>query len=106
RARMRALKEPAGPVQLVVADGDDWTEMLRKTVSPMKRDRQLLKELNEASPSRQNDQRIESDSNEQTDLRKSSVWRKSMTEKKDGFANGAQAGLDKGRGFATSIDLM
>jgi nuclear pore complex protein Nup98-Nup96 len=106
RARMRALKESAGPVQLVVADGDDWTEMLRKTVSPMKRDRQLLKELNEASPSRQNGQRIDFDSNEQTDLRKSSVWRKSTTEKKDGFANGAQAGLDKGRGFATSIDLM
>ena len=108
RARMRALKESAGPVQLEVADGDDWTEMLRKSVSPMKRDRQLLKEINEAwpSPSRQNGQLIDFDDDEQTDLRKSSVWRKSTTDKRGGFSHSTQPSLDKGRGFATSIDLM
>lgn len=103
RARMRALKESAGPVQLEIADGDDWTEMLRKTVSPLKRDRQLLKELNE-SPSLQNAQLVDVDKNEQTDLRRSWAWRKSTADRKDGFSTNAQ--MDKGRGFATSIDLM
>lgn len=105
RARMRALKESAGPVNVEVADGDDWAEMLRKTVSPAKRDRQMLKELQEASPSRQNGQLIDLDKNEESDLRKSSVWRKNTMNKKDVFG-ASTAGIDKGRGFATSIDLM
>lgn len=104
RARMRALRESAGPVNVEVADGDDWAEMLRKTVSPAKRDRQMLKELQETSPSRQTGPLIDLD-NEETDLRKSSVWRKSATNKKDAFGANT-AGIDKGRGFATSIDLM
>lgn len=103
RARMRALKESAGPVQLEVADGDDWTEMLRKSVSPMKRNRQLLKEVNESWPS---PQLVDFDEDEPADLRRSSIWRKSMTDKKDGLSANTQVSLDKGRGFATSIDLM
>lgn len=99
RARMRAIKDSAGPVRLEVADGDDWTEMLRKTVSPIKRDRQELRELNE-SPSKKV-------GGQQEDNLKASAWgRRSMarTDKNDGFA--ANAALDKSRGFATSIDLM
>ncbi|KAL6361849.1 hypothetical protein LRP88_05327 [Fusarium phalaenopsidis] len=106
RARMRAVKDSAGPVQLEVADGDDWMEMLRKTVSPVKRDRQLLRELNE-SPSRQTGVLIDLDKSGNDTLRKSSIWRKS-TAKNDRMDNFAAStiGMDKGRGFATSIDLM
>ncbi|KAM6534898.1 hypothetical protein FALCPG4_004517 [Fusarium falciforme] len=106
RARMRAVKDSAGPVQLEVADGDDWMEMLRKTVSPVKRDRQLLRELNE-SPSRQTGVLIDLDKSGDDTLRKSSIWRKS-TAKNDRMDNFAAStiGMDKGRGFATSIDLM
>ena len=100
RARMRALKESAGPVNVEVADGDDWAEMLRKTVSPAKRDRQMLKEIQESS-FRQNGPLFDFDK-EETDMRKSSVWR-STVNKKDASGMG---GADKGRGFATSIDLM
>ncbi|XWW98559.1 hypothetical protein V2A60_006559 [Cordyceps javanica] len=98
RARMRAIKDSAGPVRLEVADGDDWTEMLRKTVSPIKRDRQELRELNE-SPSK--------NPSGQDDNFMASVWgRRSMgrTDKNDSFAG--NTALDKSRGFATSIDLM
>ncbi|KAG6039389.1 hypothetical protein E4U41_002713 [Claviceps citrina] len=108
RARMRALKESAGPVALEVADGDDWMEMLRKTVSPVKRDRQLLREMND-SPIKflvRFDEE-EEDGNVGHNLRKSSIWGGSPS-KRDG-AGGAvstRAMLDKGRGFATSIDLM
>ncbi|KAH7157662.1 nuclear protein 96-domain-containing protein [Dactylonectria estremocensis] len=106
RARMRAVKDSAGPVTLEVADGDDWTEMLRKTVSPVKRDRQLLRELNE-SPSKQVGLLIDFDKNEGDSLRRS-LWKKSTAknDKFDGFAASTQLGMDKGRGFATSIDLM
>ncbi|KAM5346496.1 hypothetical protein ACJ41O_009501 [Fusarium nematophilum] len=106
RARMRAVKDSAGPVQLEVADGDDWMEMLRKTVSPVKRDRQLLKELND-SPLRQTGLLIDLDKSGNDTLRKSSVWRKSTAknDRLDGLA-ASTIGLDKGRGFATSIDLM
>ncbi|KGQ07952.1 Nucleoporin [Beauveria bassiana D1-5] len=99
RARMRAIKESAGPVRLEVADGDDWTEMLRKTVSPMKRDRQELRELNE-SPSRRAGGQLDDNLN-------ASVWgRRSVgrPDKHEGLA--ANAALDKSVGFATSIDLM
>lgn len=106
RARMRAMKDSVGPVQLEVADGDDWMEMLRNTVSPVKRDRQLLRELNE-SPTKRTGAMVSFDDHE-TDLRKSSVWGKSMmnTERASGFAASKQLAMDKGRGFATSIDLM
>ncbi|KAK7419971.1 hypothetical protein QQZ08_010607 [Neonectria magnoliae] len=106
RARMRAVKDSVGPVTLEVADGDDWAEMLRKTVSPVKRDRQLLRELNE-SPSRQTGLLIDFDKNESGSLRRS-IWKKSTAKNDmfDGFATNTQLGADKGRGFATSIDLM
>ncbi|KAJ4005235.1 hypothetical protein NW752_011273 [Fusarium irregulare] len=106
RARMRAVKDSAGPMQLEVADGDDWMEMLRKTVSPVKRDRQLLRQINE-SPSRQTGLLIDLDRSGADTMRKSSNWRKSMA-KNDRLDNLAAStiGMDKGRGFATSIDLM
>ena len=106
RARMRAVKDTVGPVQLEVADGDDWAVMLRKTVSPGKRDRQFLKQLGDASPSRQIGHAANAGEEGEYSPRKSSVWRKSAVEKKDGLAAIAQPGQDKGRGFATSIDLM
>lgn len=98
RARMRAIKDSVGPVRLEVADGDDWTEMLRKTVSPMKRDRQELRELNE-SPSKNAGKPSD-------DNLKASAWgRRSMArDKNEGFARNAAP--EKSQGFATSIDLM
>lgn len=106
RARMRAMKDSVGPVKLEVADGDDWMEMLRKSVSPVKRDRQLLRELNE-SPSKQSGLLLDFGKNEGGSPRKSSIWNKSTNknDRLDGFAASTH-GLDKGRGFATSIDLM
>ncbi|KAH7319720.1 nuclear protein 96-domain-containing protein [Stachybotrys elegans] len=106
RARMRAVKESVGPVQLEVADGDDWMEMLRKTVSPVKRDRQLLRELNE-SPTRRTGTLIDLDKDDGDDNFASSIWKKSLArpDKKDN-GPGKHLGMDKGRGFATSIDLM
>lgn len=106
RARMRAMKDSAGPVKLEVADGDDWAEMLRKTVSPMKRDRQQLREYND-SPARQ--PRFNDAEGEELDDRKTSIWRKSVAQsnKMGGMAASTRfAAADKGRGFATSIDLM
>ncbi|KAM0466223.1 hypothetical protein ACHAPV_001180 [Trichoderma viride] len=107
RARMRAMKDSAGPVKLEVADGDDWTEMLRKTVSPMKRDRQLAKELTGSSAKR-GGKSVSFDVDEEPGLRKSSIWGRSAArpDRKDGHAAGAQIGMEQGRGFATSIDLM
>lgn len=106
RARMRAMKDSVGPIQLEVADGDDWMEMLKKTVSPVKRDRQLLRELND-SPLRQTSMLIDLGKSEEGNLRKSSVWNKSTTKsgRLDGFS-ASTLEMDKGRGFATSIDLM
>lgn len=106
RARMRALKDSAGPVKLEVADGDDWTEMLRKTVSPVKRDRQQLREYND-SPSRQ--PKFNNAKDEEVDTRKTSIWQKSVARpnKMEALAASTRmAAADKGRGFATSIDLM
>lgn len=107
RARMRAMKDSAGPVKLEVADGDDWTEMLRKTVSPMKRDRQLAKELT-GSSSKRGSKSVSFDVDEEPDFRKSSIWGRSAArpDRKDGHAAGTQIGMEQGRGFATSIDLM
>ncbi|UKZ87016.1 uncharacterized protein TrAFT101_002833 [Trichoderma asperellum] len=107
RARMRAMKDSAGPVKLEVADGDDWTEMLRKTVSPMKRDRQLAKELTGSSAKR-GGKTVTFDLDEESDLRKSSIWGRSAArpDRKDGHTVGTHIGMEQGRGFATSIDLM
>ncbi|KAK7220859.1 hypothetical protein V2G26_008862 [Clonostachys chloroleuca] len=105
RARMRAVKESAGPLELEIADGDDWMEMLRKTVSPVKRDRQLLKGLNESSPRRVGalvDPSFEADQ----DLRKSAAFRRTTTSRLAGLQAPTQLSMEKGRGFATSIDLM
>ncbi|KAK0765027.1 hypothetical protein N5P37_002501 [Trichoderma harzianum] len=106
RARMRAMKDSAGPVKLEVADGDDWMEMLRKTVSPMKRDRHLLREV--AGPTSKQGKTVTFDLDDESDFRKSSIWGRSMSrpDRKNGAATGAQIGMDQGRGFATSIDLM
>ncbi|KAG6005180.1 hypothetical protein E4U21_000372 [Claviceps maximensis] len=106
RARMRAVKGSAGPVALEVADGDDWMEMLRKTVSPVKRDRQLLREMND-SPIKFFGGLDDVDENVGHNLRKSSIWGGSPS-KGVGASGPASARemLEKGRGFATSIDLM
>jgi nuclear pore complex protein Nup98-Nup96 len=50
RARMRAIKDSASPFKVQVAGGNDWMDMLAKTVSPQKRERVLLRDRNE-SPS-------------------------------------------------------
>ncbi|KAL7951641.1 nuclear protein 96 domain-containing protein [Trichoderma barbatum] len=108
RARMRAMKDSVGPVKLEVADGDDWMEMLRKTVSPMKRDRHLLKEM-AGSSGKQGGKTVTFDlDDDEPDFRKSSIWGRSMArpDRKNGPAANAQVGMDQGRGFATSIDLM
>lgn len=108
RARMRAMKDSIGPVRLEVADGDDWMEMLRKTVSPVKRDRHILREENE-SPSRQNGRLVTFDGEDANDFRKTSIWGRSPSkaDRSEAFsASTKQPGMDQGRGFATSIDLM
>jgi len=99
RARMRAMKDSVEPMKLEVADGDDWMEMLRKTVSPAKRDRQILKTLNE-SP-RHNGLANPDDEMEKP---RASVWKKSAMGKLEAQSNSHI--MEKKRGFATSIDLM
>lgn len=83
RARMRALKVSSTPLRLQVADGDDWMDMLQKTISPQKRDRAALKTINEE---------------ETYESLKESV-RKEVSPAKP-------RPVSDGRGFATSIDLM
>ncbi|CAK7264415.1 hypothetical protein SEPCBS119000_000987 [Sporothrix epigloea] len=91
RARLRAIKESNAPLNLEVADGDNWMEMLQKTVSPQKRDRVALKALGEyGAPERSN--RSGSFAN---------------LEKKAGISTAARnIATNDNRGFATSIDLM
>ncbi|KAF6812591.1 nucleoporin sonb [Colletotrichum plurivorum] len=48
RARMRALKGSATPMKLQVTGGDEWINMLQRSVSPQKRDRAFLRSVNEA----------------------------------------------------------
>lgn len=82
RARMQAIRGANSPLKIQVADGDDWMDMLQKTISPLKRDRAALKTINE----------------EQTyEALKESV-------RKEGPP--ASKVVSDGRGFATSIDLM
>lgn len=83
RARMRAIKDSNTPFKLQVADGDEWMDMLQKTIGPAKRDRAALKAINE----------------EETyeDL-KASV--------RQDAAQAKPRAVPDGRGFATSIELM
>ncbi|CAK7220443.1 hypothetical protein SBRCBS47491_004190 [Sporothrix bragantina] len=91
RARLRAIKESNTPLKLQVADGDNWMEMLQKTVSPQKRDRVALKALGEhGAPEKTN-------------------WNESVAnfDKKAGASTAARGlAANDNRGFATSIDLM
>ncbi|KAI5923409.1 nuclear protein 96-domain-containing protein [Camillea tinctor] len=82
RARMRAIKGTSTPIKVQVAAGDDWMDMLTKTISPQKRDRALLRSMHGAdnySPV------------------KDAVQEKSPVKKRI---------VSDSRGFATSIDLM
>lgn len=81
RARMRAIKESATPVKVQVAAGDDWMDMLQKTISPRKRDRVHLKSQREAD-----------------NFGEESVLDVKSPSKKRVVADS--------KGFATSIDLM
>lgn len=81
RARMRAIKGSSTPMKVQVASGDDWMDMLSKTISPQKRDRALLRTMNEADNYRStNESRGKSPTKKQI--------------------------VSDSRGFATSIDLM
>lgn len=102
RARMRAMKDSVEPAKLEVADGDDWMEMLRKTVSPVKRDRQVLKLRNE-SPRCGGNKLVTFDDEEVLNGR-TSVWKRSTADRLETQAN--SQGVEGKRGFATSIDLM
>ncbi|KAH7020923.1 nuclear protein 96-domain-containing protein [Microdochium trichocladiopsis] len=82
RARMRAIRDTSTPVKIQVAAGDDWQDMLTKSVSPQKRDRALLKSIHE------NDRYRAVAESSKTDL-----FHKKRV-------------VSDGRGFATSIDLM
>ncbi|KAI1327433.1 hypothetical protein F5Y16DRAFT_372023 [Xylariaceae sp. FL0255] len=81
RARMRAIKNSAVPMKVQVAAGDDWMDMLSKTISPQKRDRALLRSIHEADAYRSVKDGV----------------RDSPTKKRI---------VSDGKGFATSIDLM
>lgn len=82
RARMRAIKGSATPMKVQVAAGDDWMDMLSKTISPQKRDRALLRTINETADYRAKDDHFRD---------------RSPTKKRI---------VSDSRGFATSIDLM
>ncbi|KAI1124556.1 nuclear protein 96-domain-containing protein [Nemania abortiva] len=82
RARMRAIKSSATPLKVQVAAGDDWADMLSKTISPQKRDRALLKSIHEMDNYRS---------------AKDSIREASPTKKRI---------VSDSKGFATSIDLM
>ncbi|KAI3399012.1 hypothetical protein diail_8039 [Diaporthe ilicicola] len=83
RARMRAIKDSNTPFKVQVADGDDWMDMLQKTIGPAKRDRAALKAINEEES--------------YEDLKAST--------RQDAMQTNSRAVPD-GRGFATSIELM
>ncbi|OAA68037.1 nucleoporin nup189 [Niveomyces insectorum RCEF 264] len=92
RARLRAIKESNTPRTIQVADGDNWLEMLQKTVSPQKRDRAALKamgELGAADPSLKESP---------ADFRRTIAASKPMASR--------NRKPQDNRGFVTSIDLM
>ncbi len=82
RARMRAIKSSATPMRVQVAAGDDWMDMLSKSISPQKRDRALLRSIHEADKYRS---------------AVDTVGKASPTKKRI---------VSDSKGFATSIDLM
>ncbi|KAI8946473.1 nuclear protein 96-domain-containing protein [Xylaria longipes] len=82
RARMRAIKSSATPVKVQVAAGDDWMDMLSKTISPQKRDRALLKSIHE----------LDNYYSARDSVREPSPTKKRI--------------ISDSKGFATSIDLM
>ncbi|GAP87089.1 putative nucleoporin autopeptidase [Rosellinia necatrix] len=82
RARMRAIKSSATPLKVQVAAGDDWMDMLSKTISPQKRDRALLKSIHE----------VDNHYSGRDSVREMSPTKKRI--------------VPDSKGFATSIDLM
>ncbi|KAI0102297.1 nuclear protein 96-domain-containing protein [Nemania sp. FL0031] len=82
RARMRAIKSSATPLKVQVAAGDDWADMLSKTISPQKRDRALLKSIHE----------MDNYKSARDSIREASPTKKRI--------------VSDSKGFATSIDLM
>ncbi|KAJ2906470.1 nucleoporin autopeptidase [Zalerion maritima] len=84
RARMRAIKDSTVPTNMRVADGDDWQDMLQRTISPQKRDRAWLKSLN---------------AEDNYESLKESIGGSRTFTPRHRMASDA-------RGFATSIDLM
>jgi nuclear pore complex protein Nup98-Nup96 len=85
RARLRAMQNSDSPLkQTLQVEQDDWADMLQRTVSPQKRDREQLKRMRDSVA-------------DGTGLDSPS--------KKLAPANRGRIVSD-GRGFATSIDLM
>lgn len=84
RARLQAINRAHTPLKIQVADGDDWTDMLQKTISHQKRDRAALKAMNEEAT-------YESLKESIRELDRSPAKPQAVSD---------------GRGFATSIDLM
>ncbi|KAI1422546.1 nuclear protein 96-domain-containing protein [Xylaria sp. FL1777] len=82
RARMRAIKSSATPMRVQVAAGDDWMDMLSKSISPQKRDRALLRSIHEA---------------DKHQSAVDTIGKASPTKKRI---------VSDSKGFATSIDLM
>ncbi|KAI1189712.1 nuclear protein 96-domain-containing protein [Nemania serpens] len=82
RARMRAIKSSATPLKVQVSAGDDWMDMLSKTISPQKRDRALLKSIHE----------LDNYHSARDSVREASPTKKRV--------------VSDSKGFATSIDLM
>jgi nuclear pore complex protein Nup98-Nup96 len=87
RARMRAMRTTGSPLKRKLKlDDDDWTDMLRRTLSPQKQDREQLKRMRDSI----NDGAYLGDK-----------------ENRPTLATTAQGRVvSDGRGFATSIDLM
>jgi len=87
RARMRAMRSTGSPLKRKLKlDEDDWTDMLRRTISPQKQDREQLKRMRDSINAGV------TQGNEETHSTRASTMR-------------GRSGSD-GRGFATSIDLM
>ncbi|KAF3761540.1 hypothetical protein M406DRAFT_357774 [Cryphonectria parasitica EP155] len=84
RARLQAIKGANTPLKIQVADGDDWADMLQKTINPQKRDRAALKSINEEAT---------------YEALKESIRKEDSSPAKPKI-------VSDGRGFATSIELM
>jgi nuclear pore complex protein Nup98-Nup96 len=87
RARMRAMRTTGSPLKRKIKfDDNDWTEMLRQSVSPQKQDREQLKRMRDS-------------------INNGAVL---GGDEKDGAPTSTMRGrvVSDGRGFATSIDLM